>query len=236
MRFMVLMIPGFYETASADAMPTAAEVKAMMAYNAALQKAGVLLSLEGLHPPATGARVSFANGKTPEVRHGPFPETREALGGFWTIDVASQDEASAWAKRCPVAGKAVIEVRRMQEMEDLPADVQQAMAGFIELQKQTQPEHWARARHWHWHWREAGPACRPMQSLVFLPLPLGEGWSEGQRRWSKHAVNTMPNPHQKAPKTGLLNPPAQPAPNTTATQRYQLNSCRRLLHKRYRPI
>ncbi len=141
MRFMLLMIPGFYNTASADAMPTAAEVEAMMAYNTELHKAGVLLSLEGLHPPATGARVAFADGKAPEVRHGPFPETREALGGFWTIDVASQDDAIAWARRCPVAGNAVIEVRRMQELKDLPADVQQAVAGFMELKTQTPPAH-----------------------------------------------------------------------------------------------
>lgn len=147
MRFMVLMIPGGYNTANADAMPTAAEVEAMMAYNTELLKAGVLLSLEGLHPPATGARVSFAEGKAPQVRHGPFPETCEALGGFWILNVASQDEAIAWARRCPVAGNAVIEVRRMQEMEDLPADVQQAVAGFVELQTQkqtqtqTQPAH-----------------------------------------------------------------------------------------------
>lgn len=133
MRFMMLMIPGGYEAAAAGAMPTAEQVAAMMAYNAELQKAGVLRSLEGLHPPATGARVSFANGQA-QVRHGPFPETREALGGFWMIDVASQDEAIAWAKRCPAGANEVIEVRRVQEMADFPADVQKAAAGFADMQ------------------------------------------------------------------------------------------------------
>ena len=59
MRFMMLMIPGGYASAAPDAMPSAEAVAAMMKYNEELKKAGVLLALEGLHPPATGARVSF---------------------------------------------------------------------------------------------------------------------------------------------------------------------------------
>ena len=137
MRFMMLMIPGGYESAPAGAMPTADQVAAMMAYNAELQKAGVLLSLEGLHPPATGARVSFAGGQQ-QVRQGPFTETREALGGFWMIDVASQEDAIAWAQRCPASRNEVIEVRRVQEMADFPPDVQGALAGCPDLQNLPQ--------------------------------------------------------------------------------------------------
>ena len=137
MRFMMLMIPGGYESAAAGARPTAEQVAAMMGYNAELQKAGVLLSLEGLHPPATGARVSFAGGQ-PHVRHGPFAETREALGGFWMIDVASQEDAIAWAQRCPASRNEVIEVRRVQEMADFPSDVQDALAGLPDLQSAPQ--------------------------------------------------------------------------------------------------
>jgi len=54
-------------------MPEAKAVAAMMKYNEALQKAGVLLGLDGLHPPSMGARVSFSVGK-PKVTPGPFPE------------------------------------------------------------------------------------------------------------------------------------------------------------------
>ena len=113
MRFMLLMIPGGYETAPADAQPSAEQIAAMVDYNTQLQQAGVLLSVEGLHPPSTGARVSFAGGE-PQVRQGPFAEARETLGGFWTINVASQDEAIAWAKRCPATANEVVEVRRLQ--------------------------------------------------------------------------------------------------------------------------
>ena len=123
MRFMLLMIPKGYETADSSAMPSAEAVAAMMKYNESLQKAGVLLALDGLHPPSTGARVSFAGG-TPKVSNGPFAEAKEVVGGYWMIDVTSREEAIEWAKRCPASENEVIEVRRVQEFEDFPADVQ----------------------------------------------------------------------------------------------------------------
>jgi hypothetical protein len=130
---MMLMIPKGYETAAPGAVPDAKAVAAMMKYNEALQKAGVLLALDGLHPPSMGARVSFAGGK-PKVTDGPFTETKEVLGGYWMIQVKSRDEAIEWAKRCPASDNEMIEVRQVQEMEDFPADVQEAAAGFSEMQ------------------------------------------------------------------------------------------------------
>ncbi len=137
MRFMLLMIPKGYESAEPGAMPDAAAVAAMMEYNEALQKAGVLLALEGLHPPSMGARVSFAGGK-PSVTDGPFAEAKEVLGGYWMIEVGSREEAIAWASRCPAGENEVIEIRQVQEMSDFPADVQEAAAGFSELQAEAQ--------------------------------------------------------------------------------------------------
>jgi hypothetical protein len=80
-----------------------------------------------------GARVSFAGG-TPVVTDGPFTESKEVLGGYWMIEVASREEAIAWAKRCPASSNEVIEIRQVQEMADFPPDVQQAAAGFNDLQ------------------------------------------------------------------------------------------------------
>ena len=70
MRFMMLMIPKGYESASPGTTPPADGVAAMMKYNRELQEAGVLLGLDGLHPPSMGARVSFPGGK-PKVQDGP---------------------------------------------------------------------------------------------------------------------------------------------------------------------
>src|SRR3954451_21938802 len=122
MRFMMLMIPKGYEDAAPGTMPDAERVAAMMKYNEDLQKAGVLLGLDGLHPPSTGARVSFAGGK-PKVTDGPFAETKEVIGGYWMIQVKSKEEAIAWASRCPASDNEVIEIRQVQEFEDFPDDV-----------------------------------------------------------------------------------------------------------------
>jgi hypothetical protein len=137
MRFMMLMIPKGYETAVPGTMPDAKAVAAMMKYNEDLQKAGILLALDGLHPPSMGARVSFKGGKA-KVTDGPFAEAKEVLGGYWMIQVKSREEAIAWASRCPGGDNETIEVRQVQEFEDFPADVQKAAAGFDEMQKQVQ--------------------------------------------------------------------------------------------------
>src|SRR5689334_9949697 len=121
MRFMMLMIPLAYETAPADLDPE--RMAAMMRYNEELRDAGVLITLDGLHPPSMGARVSFATGK-PVVTDGPFTESKEVLGGYWMIEVNSREEAIAWAKRCPGSNNEVIEIRQVQEMADFPPDVQ----------------------------------------------------------------------------------------------------------------
>lgn len=127
MRFMMLMIPQGYETANPGAMPTVEQVAAMMQYNTELQQAGVLLALDGLHPPSMGARVRFDTGK-PVVSDGPFAEAKEVLGGYWMIEVSSRAEAIEWAKRCPAGANETIEVRQVQEMADFPEDIQQVVS------------------------------------------------------------------------------------------------------------
>jgi hypothetical protein len=133
MRFMMLMIPKGYESAKPGTVPDAEAVAAMMKYNESLQKAGVLLALDGLHPPSMGARVSFPGGKA-TVKDGPFAEAKEVVGGYWMIEVRSKEEAIEWARRCPASENEVIEVRQVQEMSDFPPDVQKAAAGFSEMQ------------------------------------------------------------------------------------------------------
>jgi hypothetical protein len=133
MRFMMLMIPLGYETAPPDVQFDPERVKSMMKFNQDLKDAGVLLALDGLHPPSMGARVSFDTGK-PVVTDGPFAESKEVLGGYWMIDVKSREEAIAWAKKCPASENEIIEIRQVQEMSDFSPEVQQAAAGLAELQ------------------------------------------------------------------------------------------------------
>jgi hypothetical protein len=132
MRFMMLMIPLGYETASPDVKLDPERMKAMMKYNEALKDAGVLITLDGLHPPSMGARVSFATGK-PVVTDGPFTEAKEVLGGYWMIDVASREAAIAWARQCPASANEIIEIRQVHEMTDYSEEFQQSAAGFDDL-------------------------------------------------------------------------------------------------------
>jgi hypothetical protein len=130
MRFMMLVIPKDYEKAGADFVPPADLVAKMTKYNESLTKAGVLLSLDGLHPPAKGTRVSFSGGK-PRVTDGPFTESKELLGGYWIIQVKSKEEAIEWAKRAPMLDGDIIEVRQVQELSEFPPEIQKAAGARI---------------------------------------------------------------------------------------------------------
>jgi hypothetical protein len=114
MRFMMIMMPN---VSVEDWAPTPEAIAAMSKYNDELTRAGVLLALDGLQPPDTGARVSFAGG-SPAVTDGPFTETKEMIGGYWMIQARSQEEAVEWATRCPAADGDVIEVRQVYELAD----------------------------------------------------------------------------------------------------------------------
>jgi len=129
---MMLMIPLGYEAAPPDVKLDPERVAAMMRYNEALKDAGVLITLDGLHPPSTGARIAFPGGK-PVVTDGPFTESKEVLGGYWMIEVDSRQQAIDWAKKCPASENEIIEIRQVQEMSDFPPEVQEAAAGFADL-------------------------------------------------------------------------------------------------------
>jgi len=125
MRFMMLVIPKAYEHAGADFVPPAELVAKMTKFNESLSKAGVLLGLDGLHPPAKAARVKFGGGK-PTVVDGPFAESKELVGGYWMIQAKSRAEAIEWARRAPMLDGDMIEVRQVQELEDFPPEIQKA--------------------------------------------------------------------------------------------------------------
>ncbi len=117
MRFMVMV----KATADSEAgvMPSEELMAAMGRFNEELVKAGVMLSGEGLHPSAKGARVRFS-GRERTVVDGPFAETKELVAGFWIWQCASMQEAIEWVKRCPnpMPGDSEIEIRRIFEADD----------------------------------------------------------------------------------------------------------------------
>jgi len=128
MRFMMIMFPKDYENAKPGWTPDLKGIETMRKYNEQLGKAGVLLALDGLAPPSTmSARVTFKGGKS-KVTDGPFTESKEVIGGYWVIDVKSREEALEWASRIPGRDNEMVEVRRLFDMTDFPADVQEKLA------------------------------------------------------------------------------------------------------------
>jgi hypothetical protein len=125
MRFMMIMFPKIYQTAKAGWTPDMQNMEKMGKYNEELGKAGVLLALDGLTPPATmSARVTFKDGQS-TVTDGPFTEAKEVVGGFWIIQVKSQEEALEWASRIPGKDDEMVEVRRLFDISDFNSETQE---------------------------------------------------------------------------------------------------------------
>ena len=120
MQFMMLMIPAVYQGGKKldpGFVPDPEKVQEMMRFNEELGKVFKILSLNGLHPVNTGARVSFSKGKT-TVTDGPFIETNEVLGGYWLIEAPSKAEVVQWTQRCPAEEGDVIEIRQVFDEAD----------------------------------------------------------------------------------------------------------------------
>jgi hypothetical protein len=134
MRFMMIVIPRGYQSAAPEAVPSAEAVAKMMEFNKRLQQAGVLLALDGLMPPSSGARISYSDGKA-TVTDGPFAEAKVAVGGYWIIQARSREEAIEWFKRAPMSDNEIIEVRQIFEMNDFPEELQRSAEGFENIRK-----------------------------------------------------------------------------------------------------
>ncbi len=117
MKVMVLIKAT--KDSEAGVMPSQQLLTEMGNYNEELVKAGILLSMDGLHPSSKGVRVRFS-GKDRTVIDGPFAETKELLGGFWMWQVKSLQEAIDCVKRCPnpMLVDSEIEIRPVFELDD----------------------------------------------------------------------------------------------------------------------
>jgi hypothetical protein len=143
MRFMIIG-KATPETEKAGALPDPKLLLEMGKYNEELMNAGVLLSLDGLHPSSKGARVKFS-GESRTVIDGPFTESKELIAGFQILQVKSLAEAIDWVKRgpnCSPTGEGEVEIRQLYEMEDFAPvlseeQIQHKVAKRAELPHQT---------------------------------------------------------------------------------------------------
>ena len=127
MRFMMLMYPGPAAEVEAGPAPDGevgkALMDAMMAFNTRMVDAGVLIGGDGLKPSRKGARVRYAGAGAVTIVDGPFTESKEILGGYWLIQVASLADAIGWARQAPCPAGEFIEIREIYEPEDFGPDV-----------------------------------------------------------------------------------------------------------------
>jgi hypothetical protein len=112
MSYMLLI----HEPVGQRATRTEAEGRALYArmldFGETLRAEGVLLGMQSLAPSSRATRVRVEAGKASAV-DGPFAEAKEMIGGFFHVDVATQEQAVALAARCPAAEWATVEVRAL---------------------------------------------------------------------------------------------------------------------------
>lgn len=97
-----------FESRDSDREPYLA---AWRAYYRALVDAGAYIAGGApLKEPGTGTTVQLKEGRR-RIQDGPFAETKDQLGGFMILDLASLDDALEWAARCPAAATGAVEVR-----------------------------------------------------------------------------------------------------------------------------
>ena len=105
-----------------DPNPPTEVLGEMLAYNASLVDAGILISGEGLQPSCKGAaRLSYApSGKIEDITVAPGPFAVETLiSGYWVIKAKDLEEAIGWAKKIPFTGpNATVEVRTINNWSE----------------------------------------------------------------------------------------------------------------------
>lgn len=120
MKYTLLLYGDEARYPDPDSEEMVAEFAEWAAYSEALEAAGVFVAGEGLLPVATATtlRPGPGGGRT-VTSDGPFAETKEALGGFYIVDVDTIDDAIAWAEKVPT-DYITVEIRPVLEVPDAP--------------------------------------------------------------------------------------------------------------------
>jgi hypothetical protein len=81
------------------------------ALNVEMVAAGVRVFVGGLGPIKSAKSLQLKPDGEVLVTDGPYIETKEHIGGFWVLEVASLDEAMEWGRKAAIACRAPVEVR-----------------------------------------------------------------------------------------------------------------------------
>ena len=110
MAYMLLMVEPVGQRQARTESEGRAAYASMVGWAEGLKKRGLLLAAESLRSQASATRVERRSGRV-HFTDGPFPETKEMIGGFFLIDCATQQEALVLASECPAADWLTVEVR-----------------------------------------------------------------------------------------------------------------------------
>lgn len=115
MKYMLVIYEDPSDVARREGEQAKAYWEGWKAYGAALREAGVLVGGAALQPIVTATTLRLKDGKR-HVQDGPYAETKDEFAGYYTLDVASVDQALQWAAKCPALAKGAVEVRPLVPM------------------------------------------------------------------------------------------------------------------------
>ncbi|OAM78243.1 YciI family protein [Devosia elaeis] len=81
------------------------------ALNDDMVAAGIRVFVGGLRPARSAMSLRTEPDGNVIVTDGPYIESKEHVGGFWVLELASQEEALAWGRKAAIACRAPVEVR-----------------------------------------------------------------------------------------------------------------------------
>ena len=119
MKYMLLIYAD--PTAGADATEAErdAEMGEWFAFTQRIVESGEMIAGDPLQDVETATTVSVRDGET-IVTDGPFAETKEVLGGYYIVDVASRERAEELGAQLPSARTGRTEVRPLMEIPEMP--------------------------------------------------------------------------------------------------------------------
>lgn len=116
MKFVLLLMGNLADDRCGES-EDAPGVEEFIAFDAALEEAGVLAGGFALTDPEEGTSVTRATREAePVVTAGPYAESREFVGGTIVLEVETLEEAVAWAGKCPGAIGGRVEVRPLLDL------------------------------------------------------------------------------------------------------------------------
>ncbi|MFI6267476.1 YciI family protein [Micromonospora zamorensis] len=118
-RYLISFNDGAMDHIPAEEMPDvgkAAHAVVQEAVNAGVWVYGIGLDRQQASIVATDGTVT----------DGPYPETREVIGGFVVVDVATREEALAWAAKFAAACRCAQEVRELMPDPETDAMIRAA--------------------------------------------------------------------------------------------------------------